>query len=65
MVRIIPLISTALQSVAYDEDAETLDVTFVNGRSYTHEGVPPAVVAQLERSSSPGSFYHIRIKGVY
>jgi hypothetical protein len=59
------LSSSALSSGAYDPVKQTLDITFTNGRTYTHYDVPPDVVAALRASPSPGSFYNDEIKGVY
>ena len=60
-----PLRSTAIAYVQYDTNTETLTVDFVNGRSYTHEGVPQDVVDRLVNSPSPGREYNESIKGSY
>jgi KTSC domain len=57
--------SSAIASASYDSDTEELDVTFVNGRTYTHPGVPAGVVKALRDAPSAGSFYSSVIKGVY
>ena len=60
-----PLRSTAIAAASYETDTETLEVEFVNGRSYTHEGVPLDVYEGLVSAGSPGSFYNAAIKGQY
>lgn len=61
----IPLRSSAIASFDYDEDTRRLDVAFTNGRTYSHEDVPPEVVEEFAASSSPGRFYNQSVKGVY
>ena len=57
--------STALSYAQYDEDTETLTVDFVNGRTYTHEGVPKNLYDQLVEAPSPGQFYNSFIRGAF
>lgn len=57
--------STAISNVDYDSETETMTVAFVNGRSYTHEGVPFDLVERFISASSPGRFYNDYIKGAY
>lgn len=60
-----PMRSTAIASVTYDSDAETLTVDFVNGRSYDHDGVSAEEVERFVNASSPGRHYNDYIKGMY
>lgn len=52
-----------------DDDSQqatgTLSVTFVNGGSYDHDGVPRDVYERLVADTSPGRFYNTEIKGAY
>ncbi len=57
--------SSALSWVDYDPDTEELTITFTNGRSYAHQGVPEQVYQDLLSAPSAGSYYSSRIKGVY
>jgi KTSC domain len=60
--------STAIRSVTWDPDSlesQSIDVTFVNGRSYTHIGVPLTVVQGLVNAGSAGRYYAQQIKGKY
>lgn len=61
----VELQSTALSSASYDTDTQTLDVTFINGSIYTHEGVPYSVFENLRDAPSPGRYYTSNIKGQY
>lgn len=60
-----PLRSTALASFEYDDETQTLEITFVNGQSYTYEAVPPDIPAALATASSPGRFYNTFIKDAF
>ena len=60
-----PLQSTALSSCSYDEDTETLEITFSGGRTFSYEGVPKSVYDGLVSSDSPGRYFNTAIKGVY
>jgi hypothetical protein len=55
--------STAIQSAAYDTETNELEVTFVNGGTYTHEGVPEQVWDAFTTDRSAGSYYARQIKG--
>lgn len=61
----VQLQSSALSLATYDLDSQTLDVRFVNGRTYTHEGVPENIFEGLCDARSAGSFYAQQIKGRY
>ena len=63
MMTFQPLRSTAIASAGYDPETRTLEIEFVNGRSYTHEDVDPQTYEALLRSASPGRFYSDNIKG--
>ena len=43
----IPLESSVLEAVSYDQAAEQLTVWFVSGAKYRYRGVPPSVVLEL------------------
>lgn len=60
-----PVRSTALSNVGYDDASHEMTVTFRNGRSYTHEGVPQDVYDALVAAASPGSYYASMVKGKY
>lgn len=57
--------SSALQSAAYDDELNTLEVTFKNGNTYSFFAVPPDVFEELVTSNSPGGYYNRVIKPRY
>ena len=57
--------STSLSFAEYDEDSETLTITFSNGRSYDYSPVPRQVYDELLAAPSAGTYYATRIKGIY
>lgn len=58
--------SGALASASYDDQTQTLTVTFKNSsQSYTYPSVPPDVWEQLTTSDSPGRFWRDSIKDQY
>ena len=62
------LSSTAILSVTCDlEDAgpQDIDVTFTNGNTYTHAGVPLTVVQALVDAPSAGRYYAAHLKGKF
>lgn len=65
MMTFQPLRSTAIAAAGYDPDTRTMEIEFVNGRTYTHFDVPLDLYDSLVNSPSPGQFYNARIKGVY
>ena len=60
-----PLNSSALSSASYDDEAQTLTVTFKTGRSYEFTSVPPQIFADLVDASSPGAYFTQNIKDKY
>ena len=57
--------SSTLSRAAYEEETETLDVTFKNGRTYTYEGVPKDVFEGLRDAPSAGQYFHSQIRDRY
>lgn len=63
-----PLTSTAIAAVEWDADdmnPQSIDVTFTNGRVYTHGAVPFTVIQGLVNAPSPGSYYAKQLRGKY
>jgi KTSC domain len=54
--------SSMVSHVGYDPDTKTLHLTYHNGGTYTHPGVPPAKYDALLRSSSIGAYINKQIK---
>jgi hypothetical protein len=59
------LSSSMLSSAGYDEETQSMDVTFRNGKTYSFPNVPLDIYETLISSSSPGRFYHDSIKGIF
>jgi len=57
--------SSHLNGMEYDPDARVLTIQFVNGALYSYSGVPPTVADTMSQTSSPGSYFHDKIKGRY
>jgi hypothetical protein len=57
--------SSFILSVGYDEDNQTLELTFSGGSTYSYAGVPRHIYEGLREAASKGAFYSAKIKGVY
>jgi len=57
--------SSNIQSIRYDDETQTLEVTFLNGGTYHYYDVPSQVSQDFERSESKGQFLAANIKGHY
>jgi KTSC domain len=57
--------SSALSSAEYDDETQTLTLTFTSGRSYTYDNVPEDTYERLLADPSPGRFYMAYIKDQY
>jgi len=55
--------STNIASATYDSEAQTLEVEFHSGHSYTGTNVPQSVWESLRHAPSPGGFFHRMLKG--
>ena len=58
----IPVTSSNLASVGYDEDSLTLRVEFLNGTLYDYYNVPKEVFLDLLNATSKGQFFNQNIK---
>ena len=57
--------STAISLVEYDDEDQTMSVTFSNGRTYDLVGVPPDLFEGLCSASSAGSYFNTMLRGQY
>jgi hypothetical protein len=55
--------SRHLQSADYDAQSKTLVIRFVNGAMHSYHGVEQTTADSLLQSSSPGSYFHEKIRG--
>jgi hypothetical protein len=58
----VPVTSSNLQSVGYDEESRILTIEFRNGSVYEYEGVPPDVYSELMSAKSHGKYFHRQIR---
>jgi len=61
----IPVESSDLSHVGYDEGSKTLCVWFHGGGVYEYDDVPRSVYDGLMSASSHGKHFHQHIKGEY
>jgi hypothetical protein len=57
--------SSVIRFFRYAPDTRELTVTFVNGRLYVYEGVPPDVAASFREARSKGAFFNHEIRDRY
>ncbi len=58
----VPVSSSNIQSVLYNEEDRNLDVTFRNGTRYRYHGVDPSLYSAFLQAPSKGSFLHQHIR---
>ena len=54
-----------IDRILFDDEAETLTVTFRNARRYLYRGVPRTIYDAFARATSAGTFFNERVKGRY
>ena len=54
-----------IQRIVFDDEAETLLISFRSGLRYIYEGVPRAIYDALGKAASAGRFFNEEIKGRY
>ena len=57
--------SSNVASIGYDEEAQTLEVEFLNGSVYQYYNVPNNMHDEIMRASSKGRFLNTYIKNAY
>lgn len=61
----VPLSSSNLASVRYDADAQILEVTFVNGGTFSYQNVELSLYTGLLAAPSAGKYFHANIRNRY
>ena len=61
----IPVTSSNIESIGYDEQNEQVYIRFLNGSLYVYKGVPLQEFENLLNASSLGSYLHRSYKNVY
>lgn len=64
-IEMIPVVSSNLEAVGYDEESRELSVRFHGGALYRYQDVPEDVYRGLLEAGSPGRFLNSDIKGKY
>ena len=64
-MRVAPVESTTLATVAYDEARELLQLEFCNRAIYQYLGVPAAVHEALLGAPSKGRYFNQAIRGCF
>ena len=62
---LIPVRSSSLRAVGYDEWSGTLEVEFWSGGIYQHFNVPDSLFHGLMEADSKGSFYYHNLRNRY
>ena len=58
----IPVASSSIASIGYDEVSVVLEIEFVHGGVYQYFGVPEHVYQELMGASSMGAYFHNQIR---
>ena len=58
----LPVSSSTLESVGFDEETQTLAVTFRNGTEYHYYNVPLYIFENIRSASSPGRAFDESVK---
>ena len=64
-VEMIPISSSNIESIGYDETNGIVHVKFLNGSLYVYKDVPLHEFENLRDSPSLGSYLHRNYKNVY
>ena len=58
--------SSAISRVGYNEQDQTLTITFLqSGRTYTYYDVPISIYRAIARAGSPGRYFNANIRNRY
>ena len=61
----IPVSSSNLESIGYDDQTQEVYIRFLNGSIYVYKGVPLHEFENLRDAPSLGSYLHRNYKNVY
>ena len=61
----VPVSSTNIAAIAYDEDGRTLGVRFNHGGEYWYHGVPSAVYQRFLGAVAKGTFFGAFVRNTY
>jgi len=63
--QMLPVSSSNIESVGYDEQNQEVYINFLNGSIYKYKGVPPNEFENLRTASSVGSYLNRNYKNIY
>ena len=61
----VPVDSSNIKSLGYDDKSKTLEVEFTNGAVYRYSGVGKRTFEKLMETKSKGTYFHENIRGKY
>ena len=61
----VPVESSNIESIGYDEETKELVVEFKGGQLYLYENVPPLIYKKFLEAESKGRFFGANIKQVF
>jgi hypothetical protein len=64
-IEMIPVVSSNIESIGYNEGTQILRVKFLNGAIYEYKNVPLIEFEQLKNTSSVGSYLNRNIARNY
>ncbi len=64
-MEMVPVSSSSIAAIGYDEDSQTLQVEFNRGTLYQYFDVPQQIFDELQQANSVGTFLNEHIKGIY
>jgi hypothetical protein len=59
---LVPVISSNLAAIGYDEISGEMQIQFLNGRIYSYQNVPPDVYMGLVNAPSKGQYFGAMIR---
>ncbi len=65
VMRRLPVRSSVIATVGYDDDTALLEVEFTSGDVYRYFAVPPSVHRALMAAESPGAYFNRHISDHY
>lgn len=64
-MEMVPVSSSNIASIGFDENTHILAVQFTNGRTYRYAGVPNGEFQNLLNATSVGSYFAANIKNIF
>ena len=65
MTEMVPVESSNIKEIGYEDKTEMLRVTFKTDKSYEYYGVPQLVWQAFKTAESKGKFFHKNIREKY